>query len=169
MIECFTEWWLDSRVYKVLGFFYIKFKSVCRSLYEICVIIKRKYITTPKIKNRIINDLEYNCKKTNVLLKLKEGLETIKKGKFVIIEHRGYIPRRESSFGIDVMTTLYVYNLSIKINQQNFLEYTNNQYEYNITVKEALEKVINDAFCRYTNLLNPDLKPCKTKVKIESK
>ena len=60
------------------------------------------------------------------------------------------------------MTTLYVYNLSIKINQQNFLEYTNNQYEYNITVKEALEKVINDAFCRYTNLLNPDLKPCKT-------
>ena len=103
-------------------------------LYEIYVIIKRKYITTPKIKNRIINDLEYNCKKTNVLLKLKEGLETIKKGKFVIIEHRGYIPRRESSFGIDVMTTLYVYNLSIKINQQNFLEYTNNQYEYNITV-----------------------------------
>jgi hypothetical protein len=48
-------------------------------LYEIYVIIKRKYITTPKIKNRIINDLEYNCKKTNVLLKLKEGLETIKK------------------------------------------------------------------------------------------
>ena len=64
------------------------------------------------------------------------------------------------------MTTLYVYNLSIKINQQNFLEYTNNQYEYNITVKEALEKVINDAFCRYTNLLNPDLKPCKQKLKL---
>jgi len=162
------EWLLDyikSLVYKALEHFLCK---PLRWLKEKYVIIERKYITTPRIKKRIKKDLEYTYKEPDPLL--KEALAIINEGKFVIIENHGCIPRRESPFGYDVPTTLYIYILSIRINQQKFLEYTNTKYRYtNMTFKEALEKAFTEAFRRYENLLNPDLKPCKTKVKIESK
>lgn len=169
MIEYFTEWWLDSWVYKVWEFCCVKpFKCLCKWLFKI-------YITT-KIKNRIINDLEYTYKEPDPLL--KEALAIIKKGKFVITESEEY--SRKQKMGLNIIDIsnppkVKIYHLSIRIYRQKFLEYKNKnlrsgyQHSNKITLKELLEQRITKIFDSYVHFLHSGLKEYQLIVKLDSK